>query len=114
MWHQKLVKWFSANQREMPWRQFPSSYHTLISEYMAQQTQISTVIPYFEKWVKKYPGISDVANANEESILKSWEGLGYYSRARNLHKTAKIITEKLNGNIPSSSEELKKLPGIGP
>jgi A/G-specific adenine glycosylase len=114
MWANALVDWYVANQRPMPWRQTPSPYHTLISEFMAQQTQISTVIPYFNRWIEQYPTIHDVANASEDNILKSWEGLGYYSRARNLHKTAKIVANENQGNIPKTAKELQSLPGIGP
>ncbi|MEK9728153.1 MAG: A/G-specific adenine glycosylase [Candidatus Margulisiibacteriota bacterium] len=114
MWARELIDWFRVNQRSMPWRENVSPYYTLISEFMAQQTQIITVIPYFNQWIQKFPTIEAVANASEDSILKSWEGLGYYSRARNLHKTAKIICNRLNGKIPNNEKALQKLPGIGP
>ena len=81
---------------------------------MAQQTQINTLIPYYERWLEQYPTIQDVANASEDQILKSWEGLGYYSRARNLHKTAKTIVNNYNGDIPQDSKTLQTLPGVGP
>ena len=114
MWAKQLIEWFSRHQRSLPWRKNPSSYNTLISEFMAQQTQIATVIPYYDRWIKQFPTIHDVANANEDDIFKAWEGLGYYSRAKNLHKTAKIISKELNGKIPSTVVELEQLPGIGP
>ena len=81
---------------------------------MAQQTQINTLIPYYERWLAQYPSIQDVASATEDQILKSWEGLGYYSRARNLHKTAKAIVNDFNGVIPNDSTTLQTLPGVGP
>ena len=80
---------------------------------MLQQTQVKTVIPYFNNFVKKIPNLRSLSRANEKKILKLWEGLGYYSRAKNLHKTSKILIKKYNGQIPPSFEELKKLPGIG-
>ena len=114
MWAPKLIEWYTENQRELPWRSTPSPYHTLICEFMAQQTQINTLIPYYERWLEQYPTIQDVANASEDQILKSWEGLGYYSRARNLHKTAKTIVNNYNGDIPQDSKTLQTLPGVGP
>ncbi len=114
MWAKKLIKWYQNNKRSLPWRMAPSAYSTLISEFMAQQTQIKTLIPYFNAWLKKYPSIQDVSKATEDDILKSWEGLGYYSRARNLHKTCQIISNEYKGKIPTNSLELIKLPGIGP
>ncbi len=113
MWAKNLTSWYKENQRSLPWRLNPAPYHTLISEFMAQQTQIKTLIPYYHRWLKKYPTVEAVASASIDDILKSWEGLGYYSRAKNLHKTCQIIVEKFKGEIPSSSEELIKLPGIG-
>ena len=114
MWAKKLTAWYLENQRGLPWRKNPSPYKTLICEFMAQQTQIKTLLPYFTRWINEYPSIKDVAESEEDKILKSWEGLGYYSRARNLHKTCKIIVEKYQGEVPDTSSELLKLPGIGP
>ena len=114
MWAKPLTQWYKANQRNLPWRKAPHPYHTLICEFMAQQTQINTLIPYYDRWLKKYPNISDVAQANEDEILKSWEGLGYYSRARNLHKTCQIILNDYEGIVPKDPEVLQKLPGVGP
>ena len=81
---------------------------------MAQQTQINTLIPYYKRWLKQFPSVHDVATADEDTILKAWEGLGYYSRARNLHKACKIISDEYNGNVPDNYDDLIKLPGIGP
>ena len=114
MWAAQLTTWYRKNQRSLPWRNTPHPYHTLICEFMAQQTQINTLIPYYDRWLKKYPKISDVANATEDEILKSWEGLGYYSRARNLHKTCQQIVEHHNGKVPKDPDVLLTLPGVGP
>ena len=114
MFAEPLIRWYNEHQRNLPWRVKPHPYHTLVCEFMAQQTQISTLIPYYERWLDKYPTIKDVANASEDTILKSWEGLGYYSRARNLHKTCQIITNDYNEKIPKKAKVLLKLPGIGP
>ena len=92
----ELLEWFSVNKRDLPWRQNPSFYQVLISEVMLQQTQVATVIPYFHKWMEKFPTFYHLSRAPLEQIIKSWEGLGYYSRARNLHKLAKIIDETQN------------------
>jgi len=108
-----LLSWFSKNQRPMPWRTLQSPYRTFISEIMLQQTQIKTVIPYFERWMKAFPDVSALASAPIDDVLKLWEGLGYYTRARNLHKTSKIIVEKHGGKIPGDYASLIALPGIG-
>lgn len=114
MWPKLLTKWYEENHRKLPWRLNPAPYHTLICEFMAQQTQINTLIPYYKRWLNQFPTVADVANANEDTILKAWEGLGYYSRARNLHKTCQIIVNDFDGNIPQTYEDLIPLPGIGP
>ncbi len=114
MWANSLITWYKKHQRSLPWRKSPHPYHTLICEFMAQQTQINTLIPYYERWLEKYPTISDVAKATEDDILKSWEGLGYYSRARNLQKTCKLIVENHNRRVPKDPDILLTLPGIGP
>ncbi len=108
-----LLAWFSKNKRPMPWRSQKSPYRTFISEVMLQQTQIKTVIPYFERWMKVFPDIESLAAAPIDKVLKLWEGLGYYTRARNLHKAAQMICEKHGGKIPSDFDSLFALPGIG-
>ena len=113
-WVHQLLDWFSTEQRPMPWRQTPSSYGTWISEMMLQQTQVATVIPYFERFMTLFPTVFDLAAADEQTVLKAWEGLGYYSRARNLHKASKILVSDYNGKLPDNYNELLKLPGIGP
>ncbi|WP_026477541.1 A/G-specific adenine glycosylase [Alkaliphilus transvaalensis] len=109
-----LLKWFSENKRWMPWRETKNPYLIWISEIMLQQTRVETVIDYYNRFIKKFPKIEDLAHASEEEVLKLWEGLGYYSRGRNLHKAAKQMVEKYEGVVPSSYKEIIKLPGVGP
>ena len=106
----KLLTWFAANARDLPWRRTLDPYAIWVSEIMLQQTQVSTVIPYWERWMRELPDIESLASASEQRVLKLWEGLGYYTRARNLHRAAK----SLNGQrFPREYEEVLKLPGIG-
>jgi A/G-specific adenine glycosylase len=109
----KLLAWYRAHKRTLPWRGHPSAYAVWVSEIMLQQTRVETVIPYFEKWMRLFPDIRSLADASEHTVLNAWEGLGYYSRARNLHKAAKIVAEQYGGEIPRNLDELRKLPGIG-
>lgn len=110
---QNLLDWFQKNQRPLPWRNNYEPYQVWISEIMLQQTQVKTVLPYFERWMKKLPTIQSVAEAREDGILKLWEGLGYYSRARNIQKAVKQIMEKHGGEFPSNYEDILALPGVG-
>ena len=107
-----LVAWYATAQRPLPWRTKPSLYSTVVSELMAQQTQIKTMLPYFNRWMRRFPNFTALANAPAEDVLKLWEGLGYYSRARNLHRLAKEYVA-LNPK-PATREEWQRLPGIGP
>lgn len=109
-----LLQWFEENQRDLPWRRTYDPYHVWISEIMLQQTQVKTVLPYFDRWLKALPTIQSVAEADEQTILKLWEGLGYYSRARNLQKAAQVIVAEHGGVFPSDPAAIRKLPGIGP
>jgi A/G-specific adenine glycosylase len=109
----QLLTWYRQNGRSLPWREDPNPYAVWVSEIMLQQTRVDTVIPFFEKWMKLFPTIKHLANASERDVLNAWEGLGYYSRARNLHKASKITIEKYNGHLPHDVDELRKLPGIG-
>lgn len=109
----KLLTWYNAHKRILPWRDHPDPYAVWVSEIMLQQTRVDTVIPYFEKWMKLFPTVNALASASEQAVLNAWEGLGYYSRARNLHKAAKIVAEKFNGELPRDLDDLKSLPGIG-
>ncbi len=112
--HNLLLKWFEANKREMPWRTTCSPYRTLVSEIMLQQTQVATVIPYFERWMDAYPTIQDLSKATEDDILILWKGLGYYSRGTRLLKASKMIVSEFDGKIPNNKKELLKISGIGP
>lgn len=107
-----LISWYDQFQRDLPWRAEPSLYKTIVSEFMLQQTRVSTVLPYFANWLEKFPNIAALAKASEEDVLKAWEGLGYYSRARNLHKLAKQLNEL--DTIPQDPKSWIKFPGIGP
>lgn len=111
---EQLLNWFYAARRELPFRKEKDPYKIWISEIMAQQTQIDTLIPYYERFIQAFPNIKALASADESTVLKLWEGLGYYSRARNLHKAAKMIVTDYAGQFPSSYKALIKLPGIGP
>jgi A/G-specific adenine glycosylase len=109
-----LLRWFKKNHRNLPWRRKYRPYEVLVSEFMLQQTRVEQALPYYHRWMKKFPRLQKLANAREEDVLKAWEGLGYYSRARNLHKTAKEIVRHYNGHIPANFDTLIRLPGIGP
>jgi len=111
--HDLLTIWYQHNARSLPWRGINDPYLVWISEVMLQQTQVDTVIPYFNKWTQVFPDIYHLFQATEEEVLKLWEGLGYYSRARNIKKTAGILVEKYGGKLPHNPKELVKLPGIG-
>jgi len=112
-----ILKWYDLNKRSLPWRKKTSfqkkQYYTLISEFMLQQTQVTSVIPFFNKFIKDLPSIKSLAKVKEKKLIKLWEGLGYYSRARNLKKTAQIIIKKFDGKLPNNFEDLITLPGIG-
>ena len=113
----KILKWYDLNKRSLPWRkkvsQEKKEYYTLISEFMLQQTQVATVIPYFQRFIKSIPNIEKLSKFNDEKLIKLWEGLGYYSRVRNLKKTAQIIVKDFKKRLPESFTDLKSLPGIG-
>ena len=109
----KLLDWYKYNKQEMPWRDDKNIYHIWLSEIMLQQTQITTVIPYYTKWLKKLPTIHAVANTTEDEVLKLWEGLGYYSRALNFHNACKTIIKLYDGNVPKEKNEFLKLKGVG-
>ena len=108
-----LLGWFDTEQRDMPWRRTGNPYPIWVSEIMLQQTQVKTVIPYFERWMKSFPTLQKLARAREDTVLKHWEGLGYYSRARNLHRAAKLVIKEHKGKVPDNYDSLIKLPGIG-
>ena len=109
----RLLSWYHKNKRTLPWRGSSDPYEVWVSEIMLQQTRVETVIPYFEKWMRLFPNIRALADASEHDVLNAWEGLGYYSRARNLHRAAKIVADQYNGILPRDLDALRKLPGIG-
>jgi A/G-specific adenine glycosylase len=109
----ELVAWFQRQQRILPWREDPTLYRVWVSEIMLQQTQVITVLPYFERFMAAFPTVESLARANEEAVMKAWAGLGYYSRARNLHAGAKCVVDEL-GDFPSTKEGWLKIPGVGP
>ena len=111
--NQNLLKWYNQNQRPLPWRGENNPYNIWISEIMSQQTRLETVIPYYLKFVEKYPSIATLANANDEELLKLWEGLGYYSRARNLKVAAKQMMDNFHGKFPEKLRDIKSLKGVG-
>ena len=108
-----LMHWYSVNKRQMPWRMTKDPYKIWLSEIILQQTQIKQGLPYYEAFITIFPTVFELAKASEEDVLKLWQGLGYYSRARNLHETAKFIVRELNGNFPETYEGLLKLKGVG-
>lgn len=109
----RLQNWFSRNARDLPWRREPTLYRVWVSEIMCQQTQVATVIPYFERFLDAFPDIASLAAAEEQTLLSLWEGLGYYRRARSMHAAAKKIMEQHGGEFPESFEEVIDLPGVG-
>lgn len=108
-----LLQWYNKNKRELPWRLTKNPYKVWLSEIMLQQTRVAQGLPYYIRFINAFPTIQDLANADEEKVLKLWQGLGYYSRARNLHATAKYISNELKGKFPNNFNELLKLKGIG-
>jgi A/G-specific adenine glycosylase len=111
--HNILIKWYLQNKRDLPWRKTTNPYQIWLSEIMLQQTRVAQGMPYFFEFTKEFPTVKDLADSSEEKVLKLWQGLGYYSRARNLHKTAQFIAYELNGVFPDSYKELLKLKGVG-
>ena len=109
-----LFLWYDENRRSLPWREDPSPYHVWISEIMLQQTRVEAVKGYYARFLERFPDIPSLAQAEEDECLKLWEGLGYYSRARNLQKAARQIVAKYGGQMPRTAKELQKLSGIGP
>ena len=111
---QKLLAWYDENKRDLPWRRSKNPYHIWVSEIMLQQTRVDTVIPYYERFLESFPTVESLANAPEERLLKAWEGLGYYSRVRNMQVAAQQIMNEFNGEFPSTYEGISSLKGIGP
>jgi A/G-specific adenine glycosylase len=113
-WSLALIAWYEAEQRRMPWRESRDPYRVWVSEVMLQQTQVATVIGYYERWMQRFPSVEALAVAEVDDVLRAWEGLGYYSRARNLQRAARQLVSNHGGKLPQSVAELSKLPGIGP
>lgn len=111
---QKLLAWYDENKRDLPWRRSKNPYHIWVSEIMLQQTRVDTVIPYYERFLDWFPTVESLANAAEERLLKAWEGLGYYSRVRNMQTAAQQIMSEYEGKFPSTYESISSLKGIGP
>ncbi len=109
----RLLEWYARNQRTLPWRGSRDPYAVWVSEIMLQQTRVEAVIPYFLRWMKRFPNVQKLAAASQQEVLKAWEGLGYYSRARNLHRAARVVVDEFGGSLPRRAAELRKLPGIG-
>lgn len=109
-----LLIWYENHKRNLPWRVNKNIYSVWLSEVMLQQTRVETAIPYYDRFIKKIPNLEELASANEDTILKLWEGLGYYQRVRNFQKAAKIVFAQYNGNIPTEGDQFIQLPGVGP
>ncbi len=109
----RLLEWFEKNERDLPWRRTRDPYAIWVSEIMLQQTQVTTVIPYYQRFLKSFPTVRRLAKADLSRVLKLWEGLGYYSRARNLHRASQIVLRDFHGRIPNNLKDLVSLPGIG-
>jgi A/G-specific adenine glycosylase len=109
-----LLAWYDRAQRDLPWRRAPSPYKTLVSELMLQQTVVATVVPYFERFLERFPDVAALAAASEDEVTAAWSGLGYYARARHLHAAARAVVERHAGELPAEEEALRALPGVGP
>jgi A/G-specific adenine glycosylase len=109
----RLLEWYARHARRLPWREHPDPYRVWISEIMLQQTRVETVIPYFERWMVRFPDLASLAAASQQQVLAAWEGLGYYSRARNLQRAAQLVQADYAGSLPSDPAALRRLPGIG-
>ena len=110
----KLLTWYAARRRSLPWRERPEPYAVWVAEIMAQQTRLETMLPYWERWMRRFPDIATLAAARQQDVLNAWEGLGYYRRARNLHAAARHVVADFNGQLPRDVDALRSLPGIGP
>jgi A/G-specific adenine glycosylase len=111
--HRRLLHWYSTNGRDLPWRRTDDPYAILVSEFMLQQTQVGTVLPFFDRWLKRFPTFAALAAASETEVLHAWQGLGYYTRATNLHAAAKRVVSHHRGVLPADPEILRTLPGMG-
>src|SRR6266513_5018367 len=108
-----VLGWYRERGRDLPWRRTRDPYAILVSEFMLQQTQVGTVLPYYKNWLRRFPNFAALARASEAEVLHAWQGLGYYARARNLHATAKLVVDRHRGRFPRSIEQIVQLPGVG-
>ena len=106
-----MLSWYRHYGRDLPWRRTRDPYAILVSEFMLQQTQVATVIPYYDAWLRRFPTFVSLARASENDVLRAWQGLGYYARARNLHATARDLIRKHRGRFPQSTDRMQELPG---
>ena len=109
-----LLDWFAARARSFPWREHPTPYHVWVSEVMLQQTQMATVLPYYRRFIARFPDVETLAAAPLDEVLKLWEGMGYYRRAHLLHQAARVVVEEYDGHLPADERALLALPGVGP
>ncbi len=109
----KLLAWYKRNARVLPWRQTRNPYAILVSEFMLQQTQVSRVLDYYPRFLKRFPTIASLARSKPQAVMEAWDGLGYYARARNLHTLAREVTRRHDGTLPDTPEDLRTLPGVG-
>ena len=110
----KLLIWYKKAARDLPWRETRNPYAVLVSEFMLQQTQVSRVLEFYPRFLKRFPTIQALARARPKAVMEQWDGLGYYARARNLHKLAREVTRRHDGTLPERPEDLRTLPGVGP
>ncbi len=110
----RLLRWFDAAKRDMPWRRTEDPYRILLAEFLLQRTRVASGTPFYERFLRRFPDLPSLAAASEQDVLRAWEGLGFYRRARSLHEAAKVIVERHGGRIPSDAETLRGLPGVGP
>jgi A/G-specific adenine glycosylase len=110
----KLLIWYKKAARDLPWRETRNPYAVLVSEFMLQQTQVSRVLEFYPRFLRRFPTIQALARARPKAVMEQWDGLGYYARARNLHKLAREVTRRHDGTLPDSPEDLRTLPGVGP
>jgi A/G-specific adenine glycosylase len=111
--HRILLRWYGKHGRDLPWRRTRDPYAVLVSEFMLQQTQVGAVLPYYDKWLRRFPNFSVLSRAADNDVLHAWQGLGYYARARNLHATAKLIVNRHRGRFPEEISRMQQLPGVG-
>src|SRR5271154_3106383 len=109
--HRDLLRWYRRHHRQLPWRTTRDPYRIWVSEIMLQQTRVETVLPYYARWLRAFPTVTALARAKDDRVLKLWEGLGYYSRARNLHRAAQMVVRDHHGKLPQTAEGLRQLPG---